>query len=71
LFFFAPFPQDNAEKSQARYVIRDEKGNILSTISIKVAAGDEFLTADNELYVITKVNHQLASAKFLRKVYLH
>ncbi len=55
----------------SHYIISDEQGNILSAVSVKVSPGDEFLTAANELYVITDVHRQLAHAKFIRKIYLH
>lgn len=53
------------------FIISDENGNILSVVSVNVMPGDEFLTAQNELYLITDVSQNLAHAQFIRKIYLH
>lgn len=68
---FAAAFQPTAAPQPPHYVISDNDGNILSTVSVKVTPGDEFLSAQNDLYIITEVRHNLARAQFIRKIYLH
>lgn len=47
--------------------LKDEKGRVITRTAHQVSIGDEYLTSNNGLYRVTKVEGEIATARLVRK----
>ena len=55
-------------RAELYYVIVDEEGREITITGRKIHVGDEYLTADNKLYRVFRVNGRTAHARFIREI---